>query len=67
MTKEKTPTRARIPKEQVTEARIELRNKTLKTIVPELAPSIISRLDSLDSLSAREIVALQLQMDLFDE
>jgi len=67
MTKEQSSKRARIPKEQVTEARKELRNQTLHTIVPELAPSIIARLDSLDSLSAREIVSLQLQMELFND
>jgi len=55
--------------EEVKKARKSLRDKAIKKVMAnkELAELLINQLDGLESLTGREAMTLELQMELFDE
>jgi len=55
--------------EEIKKARKSLRDKAIKKVMEnkELAELLINQLDGLDSLTGREAMTLELQMELFDE
>jgi len=54
--------------EEIKKARKSLRDKAIKKVMEnkELAELLINQLDGLDSLTGREAMTLELQMELFE-
>jgi len=54
--------------EEIKKARKSLRDKAIKKVMDnkELADLLINQLDGLESLTGREAMTLELQMDLFE-